>query len=155
MPRRGGKSAALAQACAAVLMILYNAHISLFAPSSRAGASESGMAQLVYNLLKRHFKLGSQLVKNEDRICVQSSVSDERKMFFYSCYANKKYVLILSFSLSFCSSVQIRFFVISFSLVSFVPLSQFLSQIYTFLNEKKILHVTIQTSSKKNGDGTN
>lgn len=91
-PRRGGKSESMAQQYSVGIRNIPNFDSALFAPSSRAGASESGMAQHIMRLLERHFNMGSAIDKNKARILLRISNTDERRMFFYSCYANNLYV---------------------------------------------------------------
>lgn len=88
MPRRGGKTESVAQACATIIRHLPNAYITCIGPTIRAAGGESSITDRVAGILSNHYKL--KVEKNDERVRVVMGPRDKRRMFSYSASAGNK-----------------------------------------------------------------
>jgi hypothetical protein len=96
MPRRAGKTEAIAQLIAVLLMNVPDIHISAFAPSTRAAGGESGLISHVARILEKCFGQKRFFKKTDESLFIRGGAGDIRKFFAYPGGATDKCVLILA-----------------------------------------------------------
>jgi len=94
-PRRGGKTQAIAQICAAMMVCLPNVEIAAFAPSSRAAGGDTGLMGHVKRILETTYGIYQWERTNEESLFYKKSDGDIRKFHAYPGGAKNTYVLFL------------------------------------------------------------
>jgi hypothetical protein len=121
MPRRAGKSESVAQTVSAALLTIPGLHCSVFAPSSRAAGSESGLMGHVMRLLSKFFDVTKFHTQNHETLWIKKEEGDIRKFFAYPGNSTETYVYFLakrSIILLITRNTMVPSYILDFSWIS-------------------------------------